>query len=86
MGDKITSKIIAREAGVNVIPGFDDVIEHPDHAVELARQMGYPVMLQPTSAGGGKGMRLAYNDDECRDGFVRSASEAKDEDSTSSCV
>ncbi len=77
MGDKITSKIIARDAGVNVIPGFDDVIESPDHAVELARQIGYPVMLKPTSAGGGKGMRLAYDDDECRDGFVRSASEAK---------
>ena len=77
MGDKITSKQIARDAGVNVIPGFDDVIQNPDHAVELARQVGYPVMLKPTSAGGGKGMRLAYDDDECREGFVRSASEAK---------
>lgn len=77
MGDKITSKMIARKAGVNVIPGFDDVIENPDHAVELARKIGYPVMLKPTAAGGGKGMRLAYNDTECRDGFVRSTSEAK---------
>ena len=66
-----------RDADVNVIPGFDDVIESPDHAVELAQQIGYPVMLKPTSAGGGKGMRLAYNDEECRDGFLRSASEAK---------
>ena len=77
MGDKITSKKIAREAGVSVIPGFDDVIQSPDHAVELAKKVGYPVMLKPTSAGGGKGMRLAYDDDECREGFVRSASEAK---------
>ena len=77
MGDKITSKILARDAGVNVIPGVDDIIGSPDHAVQLAKQIGYPIMLKPTSAGGGKGMRLAYNDEECRDGFVRSASEAK---------
>ena len=77
MGDKITSKKIAREAGVNVIPGFDDVIENPDHAVELANKIGYPVMLKPTAAGGGKGMRLAYSDEECWNGFIRSTSEAK---------
>ena len=77
MSDKIQSKKIARQAGVNTIPGFDDVIQNPDHAVELARKIGYPVMLKPTSAGGGKGMRLAYSDDECREGFVRSQSEAK---------
>ena len=76
MGDKITSKKIARNAGVSVIPGFEDVIESPDHAVELARRIGYPVMLKPTAAGGGKGMRLAYDDQQCREGFVRSASEA----------
>ena len=76
MGDKITSKKIARDAGVSVIPGFDDVIENPDHAVELANKIGYPVMLKPTSAGGGKGMRLAYDDETCREGFVRSTSEA----------
>ena len=77
MSDKIESKQIARNAEVNVIPGFDDVIQSPDHAVELARKIGYPVMLKPTSAGGGKGMRLAFNDDECREGLVRSQSEAK---------
>ena len=77
MSDKIQSKKIARQAGVNTIPGFDDVIQNPDHAAELARKIGYPVMLKPTSAGGGKGMRLAYSDDECREGFVRSQSEAK---------
>ena len=77
MGDKIASKKLARSANVNVIPGFDDFIEDPDHAVSLANQIGYPVMLKPTSAGGGKGMRLAFNDDECREGFERSRSEAK---------
>ncbi|MDE0309282.1 MAG: acetyl/propionyl/methylcrotonyl-CoA carboxylase subunit alpha [Acidiferrobacterales bacterium] len=77
MSDKIESKLIARQAGVNTIPGFDDIIDSPAHAVELARQIGYPVMLKPTSAGGGKGMRLAFSDDECREGFVRSQSEAK---------
>ena len=76
MGDKITSKQIARDAGVSVIPGFDDVIRDGDHAVELARRIGYPVMLKPTAAGGGKGMRLAYSDAECAEGFERSASEA----------
>ncbi len=76
MGDKITSKKIARDSGVNVIPGYDDVIESSDHAVELAQKIGYPIMLKPTAAGGGKGMRLAYDDQQCRDGFVRSTSEA----------
>ncbi len=77
MGDKITSKKIARDANVNVIPGFDDVIQNPGHAVELAQKIGYPVMLKPAGAGGGKGMRLAYSDEECAEGFERSTSEAK---------
>ncbi len=77
MGNKITAKKIARGAEVNVIPGFDDVIKNSNHAVELARQIGYPVMLKPTSAGGGKGMRLASDDAQCREGFERSASEAR---------
>lgn len=77
MGDKITSKQIARDANVSVIPGFDDVIKNPKHAVELAQQVGYPVMLKPAGAGGGKGMRLAYSDQECAEGFERSTSEAK---------
>ena len=77
MGDKIASKKLARKAGVSVIPGYDDVIQNQDHAVELASKIGYPIMLKPSSAGGGKGMRLAYNDEECRNGFLRSTSEAK---------
>ncbi len=76
MGDKITSKKLAEEAGVNTIPGFAGVIENSDHAVEVATGIGYPVMLKASAGGGGKGMRVAWNDDECRDGFQRAASEA----------
>ena len=77
MGDKITSKLIAQEAGVNTIPGYTDVIDGPDHAVEIAKDIGYPVMLKASAGGGGKGMRVVWNDDECRDGFERAANEAK---------
>ncbi len=77
MGDKITSKLLAQEAGVNTIPGYTDVIDGPDHAVEIARDIGYPVMLKASAGGGGKGMRVVWNDDECRDGFERAANEAR---------
>jgi propionyl-CoA carboxylase alpha chain len=77
MGDKITSKNIAEEAGVNVIPGFTDVIKDSDHAVAIAREIGYPVMLKASAGGGGKGMRVVRGDDECRDGFDRASSEAQ---------
>ncbi len=77
MGDKITSKRIADEAGVNTIPGYTDVIDGPDQAVEIARDIGYPVMLKASAGGGGKGMRVVYDDDECRDGFERAANEAR---------
>ena len=77
MGDKITSKKLADEAGVNTIPGFTGVLSDGDHAVEVARKIGYPVMLKATAGGGGKGMRIARNDEECRDGFERAANEAR---------
>ncbi len=77
MGDKITSKKLADEAGVNTIPGFTEVLRDEDHAVEIANKLGYPVMLKATAGGGGKGMRVARNDDECRDGFIRAAGEAR---------
>jgi propionyl-CoA carboxylase alpha chain len=77
MGDKITSKILAREAGVSTVPGYTDVIEGPDHAVAIAREIGYPVMLKASAGGGGKGMRVVWNDDECREGFQRAANEAR---------
>ena len=59
MGDKITSKLLAKEAGVNTIPGYTDVINGPDHAVEVAQEIGYPVMLKASAGGGGKGMRVS---------------------------
>jgi propionyl-CoA carboxylase alpha chain len=71
MGDKITSKKLAMEAGVNTIPGFTGVIRDADHAVEIANEIGYPVMLKATAGGGGKGMRIARDDADCRDGFER---------------
>jgi propionyl-CoA carboxylase alpha chain len=77
MGDKITSKKLADEAGVNTIPGFTSVLRDGDHAVEIANEIGYPVMLKATAGGGGKGMRVARNDDECRDGFERAANESR---------
>lgn len=77
MGDKITSKIIARQAGVNTIPGSTEVIHDADHAVRIANEIGYPVMLKASAGGGGKGMRLARSDDQCREGFQRATGEAR---------
>ena len=77
MGDKITSKQLANEAGVNTIPGYSDVLRDADHAVEIANKIGYPVMLKATAGGGGKGMRIARNDAECRDGFERASNESR---------
>jgi propionyl-CoA carboxylase alpha chain len=60
MGDKIQSKIIAKQSGVNTIPGFDGVVRDEQHALEIARSIGYPVMLKASAGGGGKGMRIAW--------------------------
>jgi len=76
MGDKLTSKKLAKEAGVNTIPGFAGVIDDADHAVKIAADVGYPVMLKASAGGGGKGMRVARDEAECRDGFERATSEA----------
>ncbi|TMW66823.1 hypothetical protein Poli38472_011939 [Pythium oligandrum] len=76
MGDKIESKLLAKEAGVNTIPGFLGVIDSADDAVRVAREIGYPVMIKASAGGGGKGMRVAYNDDEVRIGFRLSKEEA----------
>ncbi len=76
MGDKITSKLLAEQAGVHTIPGHDGVVPDADHAVEVAAQIGYPVMIKASAGGGGKGMRIARDDAQCRDGFVRATSEA----------
>ncbi|PQO23903.1 acetyl/propionyl-CoA carboxylase subunit alpha [Rhodobacteraceae bacterium WD3A24] len=76
MGDKITSKKLAREAGVNTVPGAGGLIEDAEEAVRIAREVGYPVMLKASAGGGGKGMRIAWNDDEAREGFQSSKNEA----------
>ena len=77
MGDKITSKALAERVGVPTIPGFNEVLIDADDAVSHARQIGYPVMLKASAGGGGKGMRIATDDDECREGFDRASSEAR---------
>ncbi|WP_324742729.1 acetyl/propionyl/methylcrotonyl-CoA carboxylase subunit alpha [Tsuneonella sp. CC-YZS046] len=69
MGDKIESKKLAKEAGVNVVPGFVGEIEDTEHAVKIADEIGYPVMMKASAGGGGKGMRLAYNETDVREGF-----------------
>ncbi len=76
MGDKIASKKLAQQAGVNTIPGYTDIIKDAAHAVKVARDIGYPVMLKASAGGGGKGMRVVRSDDEAREGFQRAASEA----------
>ncbi|MFB3106991.1 MAG: biotin carboxylase N-terminal domain-containing protein, partial [Pseudomonadales bacterium] len=77
MGDKIKSKQLARDAGTNTIPGCPDIIHDEEHAVKIAGEIGYPVMLKASAGGGGKGMRVVRNDEECRDGFNRAANEAR---------
>ena len=77
MGDKITSKLIAEKAGVSCIPGYTDVVRDGDHAVEISAGIGYPVMLKASAGGGGKGMRVAWDEADCRDGFERATNEAR---------
>ena len=77
MGDKITSKRIAADAGVSTVPGHMGLIEDADEAVKIASSIGYPVMIKASAGGGGKGMRIAWNDAEAREGFQSSRNEAK---------
>jgi propionyl-CoA carboxylase alpha chain len=76
MGDKITSKKLAAAAGVSTVPGHMGLIADAEEAVIISRQIGYPVMIKASAGGGGKGMRIAWNDAEAREGFERSKSEA----------
>ena len=77
MGDKITSKKLAAEAGVSTVPGHMGLIEDEAEAVKIAAEIGYPVMIKASAGGGGKGMRIAHNDQEAREGFRSARSEAK---------
>ncbi|SFS03347.1 acetyl-CoA carboxylase biotin carboxylase subunit [Yoonia litorea] len=76
MGDKITSKKIAQDANVSTVPGYMGLIEDADEAVKISNEIGYPVMIKASAGGGGKGMRIAWNDDEAREGFQSSKNEA----------
>ncbi|GMU49992.1 MAG: acetyl-CoA carboxylase biotin carboxylase subunit [Burkholderiales bacterium] len=77
MGDKIASKKLALEARVNTIPGHNAAIGTPEQAVEIARKIGYPVMIKASAGGGGKGLRVAFNDNEAHEGFSSCRNEAK---------
>jgi propionyl-CoA carboxylase alpha chain len=77
MGDKIASKKLANEAKVNTIPGYNDAIESAEKAVEIAKGIGYPVMIKASAGGGGKGLRVAFNDKEAFEGFTSCRNEAR---------
>ncbi|MDR0529506.1 MAG: acetyl-CoA carboxylase biotin carboxylase subunit [Zoogloeaceae bacterium] len=77
MGDKIESKKLAHAAGVSTIPGYNEAIAGPDEAVEIAKKIGYPVMIKASAGGGGKGLRVAWNDKEAHEGFSSCVSEAR---------
>ena len=77
MGDKIASKKLALEARVNTIPGWNDAIESPEQAVQIARQIGYPVMIKASAGGGGKGLRVAWDDKQAHEGFASCRNEAR---------
>ncbi|MCB6179711.1 acetyl/propionyl/methylcrotonyl-CoA carboxylase subunit alpha [Rhodobacter sp. Har01] len=76
MGDKITSKKLAMEAGVSTVPGYMGLIADADEAVKISGQIGYPVMIKASAGGGGKGMRIAWTEGEVKEGFESSKNEA----------
>jgi len=77
MGDKIASKKLAMEAQVSTIPGWNAAIETPEQALSIAKDIGYPVMIKASAGGGGKGLRVAFNDKEAFEGFSSCRNEAK---------
>ena len=77
LGDKIQSKLIADAAGVSTIPGYNGVVTSPEHAVQIAHEIGYPVMIKASSGGGGKGMRICYTDEQVIEGYRLGSAEAK---------
>ena len=76
MGDKITSKKLAIDAGVSTIPGYMGLVADADEAIRIARDIGYPVMIKASAGGGGKGMRIAHDDEQVREGFQSAQNEA----------
>ena len=86
MGDKIASKKLALAAGVSTIPGYTDVIANAEQAVKIAAEVGYPVMIKASAGGGGKGMRIAWNEKEAAEGFESCRVAATSSTSTSASV
>ena len=76
MGDKIESKKIAKAAGVSTVPGYMGEVDTPEEVLKIAKDIGYPVMIKASAGGGGKGMRIAFNDKEAVEGFKLSKEEA----------
>jgi propionyl-CoA carboxylase alpha chain len=77
MGDKIESKKLAKKAGVSIVPGYLGEVEKTEDILRISNEIGYPVMIKASAGGGGKGMRIAYNDKEALEGFKLSKDEAK---------
>ena len=77
MGDKIQSKNLAIKVKVNTIPGFNEVIKDTSHAINIAKDIGFPLMIKASAGGGGKGMRIVKNKNEIKDAFQLASSEAK---------
>lgn len=76
MGDKIESKKLAKNAGVSTVPGFLGEVEKDEDILRISNEIGYPVMIKASAGGGGKGMRIAFNDKEALEGFKISRDEA----------
>lgn len=76
MGDKIHSKKVAKDANCFIIPGFDGEVKSEDDAVRIAKEVGFPIMIKASAGGGGKGMRVAYNEEQTREGYRLSKAEA----------
>jgi propionyl-CoA carboxylase alpha chain len=77
MGDKINSKRVAKDAGCFIIPGYEGEVIDEDEAVKIAKDIGYPVMIKASAGGGGKGMRIAFKEEEVKEGFRLSKAEAQ---------
>ena len=76
MGDKVTAKETMIKAGVPVVPGVEGLLESVDHAIRSAKQIGYPVILKATAGGGGKGMRVVWEEKEIEKAFENAKTEA----------
>ena len=77
MGNKAKAREVMKKAKVPVVPGFEGVIKDEKHALSIAKEIGYPVMIKASAGGGGKGIRIAFNDEEFKNGYNTAKAEAK---------